>query len=177
MEYLTLKELARRNHIAETTARRYINTFHDFFRPELEGQRTLYPVEDGKTLQRIGELYRQGMTATDIQNKLAQEFSLNIEPVEETYLPATERERSIQAQEKLAQAINDLVEQKAAIEAADQKAEKALEKTKDLSFECMNLEDDNKKLENRVEELEKKLEEISQPKSIMEKLKGVFKRN
>ena len=149
MEYLTLKELARKNEIAETTTRRYISQFSEFFRPETEGQRTLYPGEDGETLQRISDLYRQGLTSSQIKNKLAGEFSLNIEPAEESYLPATDKERDIQARERLAQALEYLADQKAAIEQIEERSQALEQKDQDRERQLQELQDRLDKLEQQ----------------------------
>lgn len=140
MDFFTLAELSRLKGITESTARRYIGQFKEFFNPEREGQRTFYPEDDGETLQRIAKLYSKGLTKGQIREKMAREFNITIEPEEETQaLTLEERGRELQSRERLAQALEVLADQKKAIERIDERSQELEQKDQQRAQEIEEL--------------------------------------
>ena len=79
VEWLTISELAGKTDIAESTIRRYLNNFDNFFN-DTGGKRSKRFEETAvKVLIRIRELYEKGYESEEVRRVLSQEFSLIID--------------------------------------------------------------------------------------------------
>lgn len=86
-EWLSHLELAKFAEIPESTSRRYINLFPNYFRTDVGIRGKKYHVEGARVLQRIQELYQDGYDTEKIEPELAKEFPRYIdEPQQETEL-------------------------------------------------------------------------------------------
>ena len=194
---LTMKELAEMLKIPESTCRYYRDRFPGYIPTVGEGKKRRYKPEAADMLRLIALGFENNKTATEIEIELSRVYGIYTELEKVTQPTAAAQQQPVleyfnhvnnilemvtkhqaehirQLQEDnqaQAQQLNELQQR---LEQLEQ--EEALEKVNELSFEYINLESDKESLKKKVEEMEKKLEEISQPKSIMEKLKGVFKR-
>lgn len=78
-EWLTIAELAERTDIAESTVRRYLNNFENFFLDTGGKRSKRFEGAAVKVLIRIRELYEKGYESAEVRRVLSQEFSLIID--------------------------------------------------------------------------------------------------
>lgn len=78
-EFLTITELAEETDIAETTVRRYLNTFEEFFISNERKRNKKYDPMAIKVLQRIRDLYENGSDKKEIQVVLGNEFFVTVD--------------------------------------------------------------------------------------------------
>ncbi len=78
-EYLTIAEIAKQADIPNSTCRRYLSTFNEFF--VAKGGNRLKKYEQGavEILIRIKNLYEEGLESNQIHNVLINEFSLVVD--------------------------------------------------------------------------------------------------
>lgn len=73
-EYLSITELADKSGIPNSTCRRYLTSFEEFFVVKGGSRLKKYEVEAITVLQRIKDLYDDGADTNEIHNILAKEF-------------------------------------------------------------------------------------------------------
>ncbi len=118
MELLTIKDIARRLDIPESTARYYRDKWPEYIPTEGSGRNKRYKPEAVDVLRLIAEGLRNGRSATEIENELSLKYqaTTDIEP-EPQQLPQQRSSnlelyrQDIESRQELAQAINDLVKQ------------------------------------------------------------------
>lgn len=71
--WLPLAEVARRSNVPETTARRYARLFPDALPHRRDGRTLLYAPEAGAVLTRIGQLFSEGLSASQVSKALRAE--------------------------------------------------------------------------------------------------------
>jgi DNA-binding transcriptional MerR regulator len=82
-EWHSANEIIKRSKIAESTARRYMSQFSEYFSTEKAGRQRRYSGEAVRILQRISELFELKRTADDIREILSREYAMTIEPEQE----------------------------------------------------------------------------------------------
>lgn len=148
---LKISELARRANLADSTVRRYLEQFSEFFPSKQDGRTRLYSEDGADTLKEIAKLFSQGLNMDQVRARLMQEHSQTIE-AEETALTLTLREREVQSREALTLALQNLADQKEKLLELDQ-ADKALaEKNQELEQEILTLKERLDKLEEQQEQ-------------------------
>ncbi len=118
MEQLTIKQIADRLNIPESTVRYHRDKFSQYIPTEGAGRNKRYKPEAVEILRLIAERLRNGRSATEIENELSllYQATTDIEPVE-AQLPqqrssnAELYRQDIESRQELARAINGLVEQ------------------------------------------------------------------
>ncbi len=107
MQLLTLKEIARRLNIPESTARFYRDKFPEYIPSEGIGRNKRYLPEAEEVLRFIAEGLRNGRSATDIEGELRLKYQAitDIEPIE-AQLP-----QQYSSSAELTEAIRELVDQ------------------------------------------------------------------
>ncbi len=119
--WLPLAELARRSDIPETSARRYARLFMDALPHRREGRAVLYAPQAGTVLVRIGHLFAEGHTASQVREALRAEFQcIEVNAMRDradSPAPA-DRRPSLQGEDlrsRLAEFLRHVVDQKRAI--------------------------------------------------------------
>jgi len=146
--YRKLSELARQAGLPDTTARRYMGQFKEYFPSKREGRTRLFPEEGAETLKEIAKLYSQGLTAPQVEERLRGQFEQTIE-TEETSLTVADRERELQSRERLAQALETLANQKEKLLELDRTDQALAEKNRELERELSELRDRLDRLEGK----------------------------
>jgi transposase len=77
-KYLTISELAKQVDLSNSTCRRYLDSFEEFFLVKGGSRVKKYEVEAATVLKRIRDLYDDGMVTKEIHSILAQEFPIVI---------------------------------------------------------------------------------------------------
>src|SRR5699024_10370660 len=75
MEWLSVTQLSKTLEIPETTTRRYLNTFDEYFRWEQIGRGKKYDRDSVEILQRIAMLYSADRETFEIKKILADEYA------------------------------------------------------------------------------------------------------
>ena len=145
---LKISELARRAGLADSTARRYLDQFKAYFPSKQEGRTRLYSEDGADTLKEIARLFSQGLNVEQVKNRLQGEHVETIE-IEETALILTLRERELQSRQTLAQALQNLADQKEKLLELDRTDQALAEKNQELVQEISELKDRLDKLEGR----------------------------
>lgn len=146
-EFLTISELARRSGLAESTTRRYIKTFKEFFNTRKEGQRVLYGADGLDILKRVAELYSKGLTTYQVKERLTGAYTAYHE-VEDNSIVDTTRETE-KSRERLTSILERLVDHK--------------DETKRIRKE---LEKERETREKNEAELYRQLQELRQEKEL-----------
>ena len=157
---LKISELARRANLADSTARRYLEQFSEFFSSKQEGRTRLYSEDGADILKKISRLFSQGLNVDQVRARLMQEHSQTIEVSEETGI--TQADRELQSREKLAQALQTLADQK--------------EKLLELDRTDQVLADKNRELEQEISELKQRLDKLEQEEKQLSWWSRFFKR-
>jgi|SRR5699024_1051830 len=79
MEWLSVTQLSKTLEIPETTTRRYLNTFDEYFRWEQIGRGKKYDPSSVEILQRIAMLYSADRETFEIKKILADEYAFTID--------------------------------------------------------------------------------------------------
>src|SRR5699024_2076936 len=79
MEWLSVTQLSKTLEIPETTTRRYLNTFDEYFRWEQIGRGKKYDPDSVEILQRIAMLYSADRETFEIKKILADEYAFTID--------------------------------------------------------------------------------------------------
>lgn len=79
MEWLSVTQLSKTLEIPETTTRRYLNTFDEYFRWEQIGRGKKYDPSSVEILQRIAILYVADRETFEIKKILADEYAFTID--------------------------------------------------------------------------------------------------
>src|SRR5699024_4252468 len=83
MEWLSVTQLSKTLEIPETTTRRYLNTFDEYFRCEQKGRGKKYDPEYVVIWKRIGKritmIYRANRETFEIKKILADEYAFTID--------------------------------------------------------------------------------------------------
>ena len=98
---LTAGIIANQTKIPETTVRRYLLTFEDFFFSKKIGRATKYDSSSVALIKKINDLYNEGYTTADIRAQLSEDTayspsvvadggSVEIEPIEGNSLALTQ---------------------------------------------------------------------------------------
>lgn len=83
-EWLSIAQLSKTLEIPETTARRYLNNFEEYFRSEQIGRGKKFHPGSIEILQRIAVLYSADYETTEIKRILADEYAFAVEETDET---------------------------------------------------------------------------------------------
>lgn len=122
-----LSEIAREARLADSTTRRYIQSFPEYFeKTRGEGQRSLYGEEAVETLSEIARLYSRGLTTAGVREELREDYVATLD--------IAEQERSSPGLEPLASAMQRIADQREEIrelQARDRERELALEEVKE----------------------------------------------
>lgn len=87
MEWLSVTQLSNSLEIPETTTRRYLNSFEEYFRWEQVGRGKKYEPSSVEILQRIAMLYGTDRETIEIKKILANEYAFTIDDDETTIDP------------------------------------------------------------------------------------------
>lgn len=79
VDWLSVSQLSKMLEIPETTIRRYINNFEEYFRLEKVGRGRKYHPSSIEILQRIAALYNADRETVEIRKILADEFAFEVE--------------------------------------------------------------------------------------------------
>src|SRR5699024_11723499 len=79
MEWLSITQLSKTLEIPESTTRRYLNTFDEYFRWEQIGRGKKYDPDSVEILQRIAMLYSADRETFEIKKILADEYAFIID--------------------------------------------------------------------------------------------------
>lgn len=82
-EWLSVIELSKILKIPETTVRRYLTNFEEYFRSEKIGRGKKYHPDSIELLRRIASLYDTDRETIEIKSILANEFAFTVEDVEQ----------------------------------------------------------------------------------------------
>jgi hypothetical protein len=74
-EWHSANEITKRSGLPGSTARRYLNSFAEYFQTQTSGKNQRYHIDSVQTLKRIAELYEAKQTAADIKAILQQELN------------------------------------------------------------------------------------------------------
>ena len=149
-EHKRITELAKEAGLPDTTTRRYIGQFKEYFPSKREGRTRLFPEEGAETLKEIAKLYSQGLTAPQVEERLRGKYEQTIEiETEETSLTVADRERELQSRERLAQALETLANQKEKLLELDRADQALAEKNRELERELSELRDRLDRLEGK----------------------------
>ncbi len=122
--WLPLAEVARRSNVPETTARRYARLFSDVLPHKRDGRTLLYAPEAGAILTRIGRLFSDGLSASQVSKALhAESQCIDVEaadgrssPVDRPALAGSHPPRPREdGRHRLAEFLRHVVDQKQAI--------------------------------------------------------------
>jgi hypothetical protein len=83
-ELLTLKDIARRLNMAESTARYFRDKWPEYIPAVKVGRRTFYQPEAVQVIKTIAEETQKRKSAAETQSRLNSMFAVNIEPAAET---------------------------------------------------------------------------------------------
>lgn len=78
-EWLSVSQLSKILEVPETTTRRYLNNFDEYFRSEQRGRGKKYHPESIEILQRIATLYSTDYETSEIKKVLAKEYAFTVE--------------------------------------------------------------------------------------------------
>ena len=163
-EFLTISELARRSGLAESTTRRYIKTFKEFFNTRKEGQRVLYGADGLDILKRVAELYSKGLTTYQVKERLTGAYTAYHE-VEDNSIVDTTRET--ESRERLTSILERLADYKDDTERIRRELEKERETREKHEAEL------HKQIQGLREELERTRGKGK--RSFLDKIKDLFK--
>ena len=110
-KYKAVSQLAKAAGLPDSTARRYVENFKEFFDSRQQGRKKLYNEEGAETLKEIAYLYEQGLTTEQTREELARHYSQNIEA--ETREVATRKNSQGEELQGLAEAVKYMAEQQA----------------------------------------------------------------
>ena len=79
VDWFSIAQLSKKLEIPETTTRRYVNHFEEYFRSEQIGRGKKYSPESIEVLRRIASLYSVDYETVDIKKILANEYALTME--------------------------------------------------------------------------------------------------
>lgn len=79
MKWLSVTQLSQVVKTPETTVRRYLNNFQEYFRSEKRGRGKKYHPESVEALQRISLLYSEDYETTEIKEILSNEFAFTVD--------------------------------------------------------------------------------------------------
>lgn len=82
-EWLSVTKLSKVLEIPETTIRRYLNNFEEYFRFEKIGRGNKYHPDSIVILQRIATLYSHDRETTEIKNILVNEYAFAVEKLKD----------------------------------------------------------------------------------------------
>jgi len=160
-EFITLAELARRANSAESTARRYIKNFPEYFPTRQEGQRILYASEGASVLLEIARYYSKGYTTGQVREKLTGAFKPFYD-VEDTSL--VDRTQEKESRERLTSILERLADYKDDTE----RIRKELEKERETR------ERNEAELYRQLQELRQEKEGQKVDRPLLEKIKKFF---
>jgi DNA-binding transcriptional MerR regulator len=83
-EWLSVSQLSKMLEIPETTTRRYLNNFEEYFRSEQIGRGKKYHPSSIEILQRIAMLYDSDRETIEIKKILADEYAFELEETNDT---------------------------------------------------------------------------------------------
>lgn len=150
----SVSQLNNETGVPETTIRRYLNNFSEYFRAERIGRGMKYHPDSVAILKRIYSLYNDDYETPEIQRLLDMEFAINVEDQEETETttqpPVVSLEREFeefkqQQQEFNKQLLKQLQEQQNyinnSIESRDQKLMQALNEIRETKKQIATTEE------------------------------------
>lgn len=142
VDWLSVSQLSKMLDIPETTVRRYISNFEEYFRSEKVGRGRKYHPSSIEILQRIAMLYDSDYETVEIRRILADEFAYEIKESDEnvttTYPPSYDVAGKITEFQKNQEAFNKkllemLYEQQKHIQELAVSREDVIEEMKQLS--------------------------------------------
>lgn len=83
VEWLSVAQLSKTLEIPETTVRRYLGNFEEYFRSEQIGRGRKFHPESVEILQRIAMLYGQDYDTAGIKRILSDEYAFSVESMSE----------------------------------------------------------------------------------------------
>lgn len=86
-DWLSVANLSEKLEIPETTIRRYLNHFNEYFQSEKIGRGKKYHVHSIEVLQRIASLYDIDYERVDIEKVLANEYAFELNEKDTTISP------------------------------------------------------------------------------------------
>jgi chromosome segregation ATPase len=88
-EWYSVNDIVKGTGLTDSTARRYLKTFHDFLDVEKRSKQWRYSGETMAILKRIAQLYESNHTTEDIREILRQEIKvINVAPDDQGQAPA-----------------------------------------------------------------------------------------
>jgi DNA-binding transcriptional MerR regulator len=111
----TISKMAKILKIPESTARYYRDRYPEFILSTGAGRKKRYKKETLKVLRIICEMANNSKTAEEIKERLGQEFSRNIEVIEETAI-TTAVEQQQHFLEVISNSLENMADQKKAIQ-------------------------------------------------------------
>ncbi|MBA7564373.1 MerR family transcriptional regulator [Candidatus Atribacteria bacterium 1244-E10-H5-B2] len=111
----TISKIAKILKIPESTARYYRDRYPEFILSTGAGRKKRYKKETLKVLRIICEMANNSKTAEEIKERLSQEFSRNIEVIEETRI-ITAVEQQQHFLEVISNSLENMADQKKAIQ-------------------------------------------------------------
>ncbi len=178
-EYLTVSEMARRAGLAESTARRYIKNYSEFFSTREEGQRVYYAAEGVQILTEAAKLFNKGLTAGQVRESLAGGFAAAYDVESEVAAALVDRtenrESMVAMMERQTKAMETISKAFAEMEWARQDKENL---QRQLEQERETRQREAAELKARMERLESFLSdegELDKP-GVWQKLKNMFKK-
>jgi len=111
----TISKIAKILKIPESTARYYRDRYPEFILSTGAGRKKRYKKETLKVLRIICEMANNSKTAEEIKERLGQEFSRNIEVIEETAI-TTAVEQQQHFLEVISNSLENMADQKKAIQ-------------------------------------------------------------
>ena len=79
---MKLSDIARAAGLADSTARRYVMSFPEWFPSRTEGRRRFYDPEAVAILRQVADLYEQGYTTEAVRDQLAGQHAPTINAVD-----------------------------------------------------------------------------------------------
>ncbi|CDO05229.1 hypothetical protein BN988_03819 [Oceanobacillus picturae] len=86
-KWLSISELSELTKIPETTIRRYVSKFRDYFRYDTRGRTKKYHPDTITILKKIAALYNEDYQAPEIDDILAQQFPFVVEEQPSNHQP------------------------------------------------------------------------------------------
>src|SRR5690625_3666476 len=83
VDWLSVSQLSKMLEIPETTIRRHLNNFEEYFRSEQMGRGKKYHPSSVEILQRIATLYDGDRETIEIKRLLADEYAFEVEEIDE----------------------------------------------------------------------------------------------
>lgn len=104
--WFNIRELGEMAGLAETSARRYVSRFNEFFPSRQYGRVTKYPAELVEVLTAIAQWFKDGLTTEEIKERLAGTHEIVVDVTESnvqeaTVLPQTRQTLIIKQQQAL----------------------------------------------------------------------------